>query len=88
VATVYTGPADVQSEFGTIFYNASGAQDTADATCLIDPDTNGTLPAVQVNDIVAVTGGETYTVVHEANWNMAPKHLELTLKRGKLTRKA
>ena len=81
ITTIYSGAADVQSADGTLAFNPAGIAPEFDAWAAIDP-VAGVIPAIQSGDILAVTGGDTFTVVTTEVWNFAPKHLELKLRKG------
>lgn len=79
--TVYEGPADLQIGTGSIYYNPGGTVEQADGVLTIDPQA-GVLPALKVNDVVAITDGPDYTIVQVTVWNFAPMHVEAMIKRG------
>ncbi len=82
VSTIYSGAANFDPSGGSIFYDPSGTVDKADAVLIVDP-VNGVLPAININDIVVITGvAGQYNVAMVQPWTFPPIHLELQLKRG------
>lgn len=80
--TLYSGAGDFQNAAGaSLAYNPSGAVDSTTAILILEPDVNGNYPAILPDDIVTVAG-TAYAVSQTTAWNVAPKHLEISLKRG------
>jgi hypothetical protein len=87
--TVWSGLADFQSGTGDTYYSPAGVVQQADATVIINPAADGSLPAPQTGDAVTVSptlGGQTFTqkyeIVQVNPWTAQPIHLELYLKQG------
>lgn len=83
IDTIYTGAADCQTGNGSTFINPQGVVDQADGLCIVQPLSNGTLPAVKVGDKLTCNGVD-YNVIQVSPWTFEPIHLELQLKRGPL----
>jgi hypothetical protein len=84
--TIWTGAADLQEDSGDIFYNIQGAVEEIDAVLIIDLQAaGGTLPAVDVDDIVTnAADGKVFAVVAVTKQTFIYPYLELALRRGPL----
>lgn len=81
VTTIYSGAADFETATGTMYMNPAGIVDQADGVAVITPASDGSLPDVHVGDTMT-QGPDAFNVVQVSLWTFAPKHLELTVKRG------
>jgi hypothetical protein len=96
VTQVYSGNCDFQSGGGSQYRNPSGVVDIADAWMSIRPDSNDTLPVVQVGDVATVTQyvnsvAQTAVVYNVDNVSLRSgilPHLEIILKRGPVRNEA
>lgn len=87
IATVYTGPADVQAPTGHTYYDAGGVIQVYDALAFVYPIA-GVLPTVLIDDTVVVTSMRgtvtSYRVVHIDEEEFDPAHLEIRLRKGNI----
>lgn len=87
LATIYSGPADVQFDDGAMVYDPSGVIANYDAIAIIDPGAGGALPGINPGDAMVVNAdnNDVLTVLSVSPWGTPLAHLELKLKRGPLS---